>query len=656
MLEWIVLNTVTATALAALVLVLGRCTRLRPATRHALWLVVLLKLVTPPVVYWPWPLPGVKIVDPVGQGPLAAGIPPPAAEQPPAGGNGDIGLSLERLEILLAEVRAEREALAAPPAPPEQPTADVNPWWEVGWSDIALGLWAGGGVVVALVQVGRILRFRRLLARARHAPAWLVATTAELAERLGVRPPAVRVLQGVGSPMVWGFGPARLLWPEGLEDFLSPPAREAVLVHELAHLRRRDHWVGWLLLAGGCVWWWHPLFRFVSRQLGREAELACDAWVVGTLPRARRAYAEALLEVSQWVSRLAPACHRRLAASATPALGAAGSRLDFQRRLVMVMREETPCRLSRQVLAAVGVLALLVIPAWTLGQAPPPPAPAQAPPTVAEEKPAPETATQLLNIAQYYTRLAEARQEAQPGKAPADRDKKLDELEKKLKDLLKELQALKAGGNSPTAPPPAENRVNPGAKVDYVPTTTYQVKPTVTGNVIYEPVTTYQPVTSYVQWANTARGAGEKSAEVMLTRATYKLPTAKAEALGAFLREHVKASVMETKVEGENLIVTTTPEAQHTIAAFIALVQGKVPATRTWGTPASVPHATYPVPAAPVTNATHAVPAAAPAPAAQPIQPSPTLRSVPAAPSTQPIPAGSSPTPPLEPVTPPAKP
>src|SRR5262249_21674785 len=64
-------------------------------------------------------------------------------------------------------------------------------------------------------------------------------------------------------------------------------------------------------------------------------------------------------------------------------------------------------------------------------------------------------------------------------------------------------------------------------------------------------------------------------ATVTLSRATYKLPKDKAEALSAFLREHVKASVVETKVEGENFIVTTTPEAQHVIGQFVALIEGK---------------------------------------------------------------------------------
>jgi beta-lactamase regulating signal transducer with metallopeptidase domain len=150
-----------------------------------------------------------------------------------------------------------------------------------------------------------------------------------------------------------------LLWPEGLEERLPDEGRRAVLLHELAHLRRRDHWVGWLLLLGSCVWWWLPLFGFVRRRLAYEAELACDAWVVRTLPGARRAYAEALLEVSQRVS---------WAAAAAPAVGAVTGRRDFERRLVMIMKPQGPCRLSLGAVVAVGLLGLLALPAWTVGR------------------------------------------------------------------------------------------------------------------------------------------------------------------------------------------------------------------------------------------------------------------------------------------------
>jgi hypothetical protein len=54
MLVWFAETSLIAVVLAAVAMVAGRWTRLGPGARHALWLVVMIKLVTPPVVSWPW--------------------------------------------------------------------------------------------------------------------------------------------------------------------------------------------------------------------------------------------------------------------------------------------------------------------------------------------------------------------------------------------------------------------------------------------------------------------------------------------------------------------------------------------------------------------------------------------------------------------------
>src|SRR3954454_21201775 len=57
MLTWPVVPTLSVAALAVLAALVGRVARCGPALRHALWLVVLLKLLTPPGLVWPWSLP-----------------------------------------------------------------------------------------------------------------------------------------------------------------------------------------------------------------------------------------------------------------------------------------------------------------------------------------------------------------------------------------------------------------------------------------------------------------------------------------------------------------------------------------------------------------------------------------------------------------------
>jgi beta-lactamase regulating signal transducer with metallopeptidase domain len=487
-------------------------------------LVVLLKLLTPPVIAWPWSLPevmGRRLAEtrPRAEAktepdttPTFAMIDLSDGEQLPAG---EWVLSTEKLQEPAAEA--------------------ARAGWIEGWKSpiafLAAAAWVASGVSLAALELARARRLRGLLQHARPVPAGLTAAVHELAEHLGVRPPRVLVVPALASPVVWVWGRARLLWPEGLEEGLSPEALRAVLVHELAHLRRRDHWVGWLVLAAGCVWWWHPLFWWVRRRLSCEAELACDAWVVATLPGARRAYAEALLTVCQRWS---------LPAAAAPALGAAGQRRDLERRLIMVMREQVPYRLSLTVMLGVGALALVALPALTSGQSTP------TTPAV-QPVPAPTQAT-----VSFTTGSADS----------SDGEARIKELEEKVELLLKELRALR--GERRTSTSTTRSAAAAGAK----PVT---VAPFVITQAPYQVPLTATVTVDRVKPAE----AGGPVSEVSLTRATYKLKGTQAESLGKFLSDNVKASVLETKVDGENLIVTTTPEVQQVVTQVIALMQGK---------------------------------------------------------------------------------
>src|SRR5205085_5012588 len=83
---------------------------------------------------------------------------------------------------------------------------------------------------------------------------------------------------------------------------LDPPQQSALLVHELAHLYRRDHWVRWLEIIVTVLYWWHPAVWWARRELRDAEEQCCDAWVVWLMPGANRHYAAALLDTLEFVS------------------------------------------------------------------------------------------------------------------------------------------------------------------------------------------------------------------------------------------------------------------------------------------------------------------------------------------------------------------
>jgi hypothetical protein len=75
---------------------------------------------------------------------------------------------------------------------------------------------------------------------------------------------------------------------------------------------------------------------------------------------------------------------------------------------------------------------------------------------------------------------------------------------------------------------------------------------------------------------------GEDANTVHLTRVTYTLTAEKAKALEAFLKANATAKVLEMKVDGDKLIVTTTPETQGAIGQVVGLVTGKPVASARW--------------------------------------------------------------------------
>ncbi len=397
MLWWFVETTLVAGLLAGAAALCGRLRSISSTARHLLWLVVLVKLIMPPVIHSPWELPASRAFwptsdDRLDKGPvavLARALPaPPLSKSPvtsapvqdawPGGVAGASSASVPEAAGQPDRVPVMERGAGRPPRR-----------WFLGRLDgsslsirgVLLSLWGLGTVVLAVFQAGRIIAFRNRLHHAVPAPAWLVEETEQLGKRLQVRVPEILVVPGLGTPMLWCLGRPKLLLPGQLIKSIELDRWRGILAHELAHLRRGDQWVGRLELAAGLLWWWNPIYWLTCRRLDAEAELACDAWVVWALPHERLNYAEVLVHVCSEFSR---------AGSPSPALGVAGSGRFFERRLSMILYERSSCRISPPVLLAVGLLALLSLPSWTFATPGPPIGPAQdAPPARVVSSPHP---------------------------------------------------------------------------------------------------------------------------------------------------------------------------------------------------------------------------------------------------------------------------
>ncbi len=127
----------------------------------------------------------------------------------------------------------------------------------------------------------------------------------------------------------------------------------AVLVHELAHIRRRDHLTRWFEIFVRGIFWWHPLAWWASRQLRQAEEECCDAWVVWALPDSRRSYGEALLWTIEFLAE-----RRLFSVVAGTALG--GSHV--KRRIEMIMNQKLNRRMSWGALIALIVVSASMLP------------------------------------------------------------------------------------------------------------------------------------------------------------------------------------------------------------------------------------------------------------------------------------------------------
>ncbi len=201
---------------------------------------------------------------------------------------------------------------------------------------LCLGLWLGGVVLLMLRLFVGVFRASALVRAAQPLE------------------PGVRVSDAVEGPVVVGLLSPMVILPLGARDW-SEERREIVLLHEKAHVRRRDG-LGLAMAQLACaVYWFHPLAWLGVIRLRRQCELYADEAVVASGVRASR-YAEHLLELAREMR----GDDRRFAG----AFGMAARPSELGRRIqILLSRHAAPPRLTRarSVLAILGALALLAV-------------------------------------------------------------------------------------------------------------------------------------------------------------------------------------------------------------------------------------------------------------------------------------------------------
>jgi len=304
-LAWAQLWQVTM-LIAVVALVTRLAARNRPYLAHALWLVVLVKCVTPPVFssaggVFCW-METASLHRPADVAQTTT-LPDGDVELEPVklAAVVDVRTTSEKTSTENSQIAVRRAEVARSrqPVPSEarlQQPAGSRRGWLAG---VLVRAWVQGMVAMLLFATIRLaLCWRLVRGRGRRAEPAFDRLMTTLNKRLRLwRPARLVVTESRVGPAVIGLFRPTVLLPELVIRGKRPEDLEPILAHELLHARRGDLWVGALEMVVQAVWWFHPLVWWATRWTSREAERCCDEAVVAELGCCPARYARCLFDV-----------------------------------------------------------------------------------------------------------------------------------------------------------------------------------------------------------------------------------------------------------------------------------------------------------------------------------------------------------------------
>lgn len=162
--------------------------------------------------------------------------------------------------------------------------------------------WLTGVLAVWLVAFAKQTRFNTFLRRRPRASAPLLrALVASLSHKAGIKQPVSIVLMPAGTtPAMVGIRQPKLLLPEDWETRFDERSLKHVVLHELLHVKQHDLLWNWAATAVQALHWFNPLVWFVVSRFQADRELRCDAGALAILvPSERLDYGHTLLRIQE---------------------------------------------------------------------------------------------------------------------------------------------------------------------------------------------------------------------------------------------------------------------------------------------------------------------------------------------------------------------
>lgn len=299
--NWVVQTSWQAAVLAGLILLAqsGLKKRLSPGWRYGLWLLLLARLLMPTVPQSALSIFNLTKSLPI-QAPRTDLVTLPAPREtalPPIAPVANVPISAVTQPG--SEPTVDLSAPASVPVP-LQPTVAVSLSTKLDWNQVVLGLWLTGVGYFGASLLWTNWRFRVRLAR--HVEVndeSVISLLQECLKSYRLRE-SVRLVETteVTSPAVYGFRHKWLLLPRGIFEQFSRPELRCIFLHELAHLKRGDLGVNFLVSVLQVIHWFNPILWFAWLRMRADRELATDALALARVGAGQEIpYGETILKV-----------------------------------------------------------------------------------------------------------------------------------------------------------------------------------------------------------------------------------------------------------------------------------------------------------------------------------------------------------------------
>ncbi len=279
--------------------------RVRGVFRYYLWMLVLVKLVLPTTLSFPTGL-GYWVGDKISAGPKTVMVTVQPEVKKLAG---------QDSPAIYHKAPAAVSTVAVPRLPAVVSSTPVT------WQGIVFLGWVAAIGVLTLLTIQRYFFVKGLIAQAQNATGKIMQLYNECSRTMGIaQPPVLKMSSAVASPAACGLTEPVILMPEFLPSKLTAQEMRGVLLHELAHIRRRDLWVDLIQTILQIVYFYNPLFWLANAIIRRVREQAADetAMVMSVESKdtedhheTANQYALTLINVAR-VARLRPALRLRM--------------------------------------------------------------------------------------------------------------------------------------------------------------------------------------------------------------------------------------------------------------------------------------------------------------------------------------------------------